>query len=96
METNASGFALGVVIMQEYEDEIHPIAFHFRSLLPTEKNYNAYDKELTSVVFRFKYSCPYFLGTQYLIIIHTDHKNLQYFRKSHKMNEQQARWFKFL
>ena len=27
METDASGFALGAVIMQEYEDRIHPITF---------------------------------------------------------------------
>ena len=28
METDASGYALGVVIAQEFEDGIHPIAFH--------------------------------------------------------------------
>ena len=62
METDASGFALGAVIMQEYEDGIQLIAFHSRSLLPAEKNYNAHDKELTGVVFGFKCGRPYFLG----------------------------------
>jgi Reverse transcriptase (RNA-dependent DNA polymerase)/RNase H-like domain found in reverse transcriptase len=36
LETDASGFALGAVIMQEYEDGLHPVAFHSRSLLPAE------------------------------------------------------------
>jgi len=54
METDASGYALGVVIAQEFEDGIHPIAFHSRSLLPTEKNYDTHDKELAGVIFRFK------------------------------------------
>jgi hypothetical protein len=44
METDASGYALGIVIAQEYEDGIHPIAFHLRSLLDAEKNYDAHDK----------------------------------------------------
>ena len=69
METDTSGFALGVIIMQEYEDGIHTITFHFRSLLPAEKNYDAHDKELTGVVFGFKCGCPYFLGIQHPIIV---------------------------
>ena len=96
METDTSGFALGAVIMQEYEDGIHPITFHSRSLLLAEKNYDAHNKELTGVVFGFKCGCPYFLGAQHPIIVWTDHKNLQYFREPHKMNSRQARWLEFL
>ena len=96
METDALGFALGAVIMQEYKDGIYPIAFHSRSLLPTKKNYDAHDKELAGIVFGFKCSCPYFLGTQHPIIVYTDHKYLQYFREPHKMNGWQARWLEFL
>ena len=69
METDTLSFALRVVIMQEYEDEIHPITFHFRSLLLAEKNYDVHDKELAGVVFGFKCGCPYFFGTQHLIIV---------------------------
>jgi len=76
METDASGYALGVVIAQEFEDSIHPIAFHSRSLLPAEKNYDAYDKELAGVIFGFKCGCPLFLGATHAIRIRTDHKNL--------------------
>jgi len=96
METDASGYALRVVIAQEFEDGIHPIAFHSRSLLPAEKNYDAHDKELTSVIFGFKCGCPLFLGATYAIRVHTDHKNLQYFRDLHKITGRQARWIEFL
>src|SRR5258707_1374593 len=37
MHTDASGYALGVVIAQEHDDGMHPVAFHSRSLLPAEK-----------------------------------------------------------
>ena len=54
METDASGYTLGVVIAQEYENGIHPIAFHSRSLLAAKRNYNAYDKEMLGVVYGLK------------------------------------------
>jgi len=76
METNASGYALRVVIAHKFEDSIHPIAFYSRSLLPAEKNYNTHNKELASVIFGFKCGCPLFLGATHTIRIYTDHKNL--------------------
>jgi len=76
METDASDYTLRVVIAQEFEDGIHPIAFHSRSLLPAEKNYDAHNKELTGVIFGFKYGRPLFLGATHAIRVHTDHKNL--------------------
>jgi hypothetical protein len=51
LETDASGYALGAVISQEFEDGVHPIAFHSWSLQPAEKNYNAHNKELAAIVF---------------------------------------------
>jgi RNase H-like domain found in reverse transcriptase/Reverse transcriptase (RNA-dependent DNA polymerase) len=39
LKTDLSGYALRAVISQEYEDEIHPVVFHSRSLQPAEKNY---------------------------------------------------------
>ena len=79
METDASGYALGVVIVQEFEDSVHPIAFHSHSLLPAKKNYDAHNKELAAVIFGFKCGRPLFLGATHAIRICTDHKNLQYF-----------------
>ena len=84
METNASGYALGVVIAQEFKDGIHPIAFYSRSLLPAEKNYDTHDKELAGVIFGFKCGRPLFLGATHAICVRTDHKNLQYFHDPHK------------
>ncbi len=62
LETDASGYALGAVIMQDFEDGIHPISFNSQSLLPAEKNYDAHDKELAGMIFGFKCGRQYFLG----------------------------------
>jgi RNase H-like domain found in reverse transcriptase/Integrase zinc binding domain/Chromo (CHRromatin Organisation MOdifier) domain len=96
METDASGYALGAVLMQEFEDGMHPIAFHSRSLLPAERNYDAHDKELAGVVYGFKCGRPFLLGAKHAIRVRTDHKNLQYFRQPQKINGRQARWFEYL
>ena len=96
METDASGYALGVVIAQEFKDSIHPIAFHSRSLLPAERNYDAHNKELAAVIFGFKCGRPLFLGATHAIRVCTDHKNLQYFRDPRKITGRQARWIEFL
>jgi hypothetical protein len=64
METDASEYALGVVIAQEHEDGIYPIAFHLQSLLDAEKNYNAYDKEMLGIIYGLKMGRKFFLGAQ--------------------------------
>ena len=69
MQTDASGYALGVVIQQQHEDGLHPIAFHSRSLLPAERNYDVHDKELAGVIFGFKCARPLFLGAKHPVIV---------------------------
>jgi RNase H-like domain found in reverse transcriptase/Reverse transcriptase (RNA-dependent DNA polymerase) len=85
LETDASGYALGAIISQEFDNGIYPIAFHSRSLLPAEKNYNTHDKELAAVLFGFKCGRPLFLGAAQPIEVRTDHKNLQYFHQPQKI-----------
>jgi hypothetical protein len=92
METDASGYALGVVITQEHKDGIHPIAFHSRSLLDAEKNYDAHDKEMLGIIYGLKMGRKFFLGAQEPVQIRTNHKNLQYFREPQKLIGRQARW----
>ena len=90
MQMDASGYALGVIIQQEHKDSLHPIAFHSRSFLPAEQNYNIHDKELAGVIFGFKCAWPLFLGAKHPVIMQTDHKNLQYFREPQKISRWQA------
>ena len=85
MYTNASGYTLGVVIAQEYDDSMHPIAFHSWSFLLAERNYDVYNRELAGVVFSFKCRCPLFLGAQHPVKVLTDYKNLQYFHEPQKV-----------
>ena len=48
------------------------------------------------MIFGFKCGQQYFLGAQHPIRVHTDHKNLQYFKEPQKITGWQARWMEFL
>jgi reverse transcriptase-like protein/integrase-like protein len=96
MDTDASDFALRVVISQEFDDGKHPIAFHSHTLLPVEQNYDVHDKEMAAIIYGFKCGRPYFLSANHPINIRMDHKNLQYFCQPQKITGRQARWMEFL
>ena len=51
LETDASNFAIGAVLLQLQQDNIlHPVAFYSRKMIPAETNYPIYDKEMLAIV----------------------------------------------
>ena len=51
LEVNASGFALGAILLQQREDgKQHPIGYYSSTLSEAEQNYNIYDLELLAIV----------------------------------------------
>jgi len=51
VETDASDYAIGRVLLMKYEDERwRPVAYISKSLSNTEKNYEIHDKEMLAVI----------------------------------------------
>jgi hypothetical protein len=50
LEVDASGFAMGAVLLQKKEDGKHPIAYYLKTLSAAERNYDVYDLELLAIV----------------------------------------------
>ena len=50
VEVDASGHAIRRVLLQEQEGKWKPVAFLSRTMSPTERNYEIYDKELLAIV----------------------------------------------
>jgi len=86
VETDASGHAIGGVLSQEQEEKWKPIAFLSRMMQPAEQNYEIYDKELLAIVKALTKWRQYLLDAKELFEVWTDHENLKYFRKPHKLN----------
>jgi hypothetical protein len=70
----------------------HPIAFMSECLSPVECNYKIHDKEMLAIVRALEEWRHFLEGAEHQFEIWTDHKNLEYFRKSKKLNRRQARW----
>mgnify|MGYP000532974220 FL=1 len=97
VETDASDFAIGVVLSQpDDEGTLRPVAFYSRKFTAPEINYPVYDKELAAIISAFTEWRPYLAGAQHRIQVLTDHKNLIYFTTSRTLNRRQARWSSFL
>jgi len=87
IETDASDFALGVVLSQrDEENRLHPVAFHSRKFQPAEINYEIHDKELLVVVDAFKHWRCYCEGATPQVQVFSDHQKLEYFTTTKVLN----------
>ena len=96
VETNTSEHAIEAVLLQEQEEKYKPIAFLLKTMQPVERNYEIYDKELLAIVEAFTKQRQYLLDATEKFEVWIDHKNLKYFKESHKLNGWQARWYLIL
>ena len=96
IEADSSDFAVGRMLSQLQEGQWKPIAFLSKSLLPTEHNYEIYDKELLAIMTCLDEWRHYILGATEKFEVWSDHKNLEYFRKPQNINRRQAHWVSIL
>lgn len=91
IETDASGFAMGVVLMQGGK----PVRYHSETFSGAVSNYPTYDKELYALVQSVKKWEHYLMGKE--TVIHTDHQPLQYLHSQSKLQQSRHfRWMGFL
>ena len=97
LETDASDYAIAAILSVMHSDnEIHPIAFHSRTLGSSELNYDTHDKELLAIFEAFRIWRHYLEGPTHPIDVVTDHKNLEYFSTTKLLTRRQARWSEYL
>jgi RNase H-like domain found in reverse transcriptase/Integrase zinc binding domain len=97
IETDASTYALAAILSQvESNGEIYLVTYLSRTFSDTELNYNTHDKELMAIYEAFKAWRHYLEGTEVLIDVITDHKNLEYFCTTWILSRRQAQWSTFL
>src|SRR5258705_3074354 len=97
VETDASDYAIAAILSITLPDgEIHPVAFHSRTLTAPELNYDTHDKELLAIFEAFQKWRHYLEGSGTPVDVVTDHKNLEYFATTKLLTRRQARWSEFL
>jgi len=97
VEADALDYATGGTLSVKGKNgRWRPVAFISKSLSSAERNYKIHDKEMLAVIRCLEDWRHYLEGTKKEFKIWTDHKNLQYFMSSQKLNHRQARWALYL
>ncbi|CAI7752835.1 unnamed protein product [Closterium sp. NIES-54] len=92
--TDASDFAIGAVLLQDFGNGLQPIAYESRKLQAAERNYPIHDKEMLAIIHAFKQWRCYLVGAD--VTVRTDHKSLQYLRAQPNLNPRQIRWLEYM
>ena len=87
--TDASKYAIGAVMEQEFEDGTHPVAFASRTMNPAEQNYAAHDAELLAIQDTLRVWRCYLHGRKFKV--HTDHHPLRYLDIQELLSPRQIR-----
>lgn len=98
IEADSLNFATRAILSQQSDDDLkwHPVAFYSKSLNTIKCNYEIHDKEMLAIMRSLEEWRHFLEGAQHKIKIWTNHKNLEYFMTTKKLNRRQARWSLYL
>ena len=91
---DASDYAVGAVLSQQYADGEHPVAYESRKMNSAESNYPTHERELLAVIHALRTWRHYLAGQKFTVV--TDHYSLQYLRTQPQLSKRQARWLDFI
>jgi hypothetical protein len=94
LEVDASGFAVGAVLLQMKENKKqHPVSYYSATPNEAAHNYDIYNLELLAIVKALHNWRPLLAGSPHDIWVFSDHMNLQYWRNPQKISRRVARKF---
>ena len=94
VHTDASGYATGAVLMQQFDEGLRPIAFLSKKMTPAQRNYPVHEQELLAILNALKAWRHYLGGRPFTVL--TDHQSLQYVETSAMATPRQVRWAAWL
>ena len=87
VEVDASGYAIGAVLLQHKEDgKKHPIMYYSATLNAAERNYDIYELEYLTIHRTCMHWRPFLAGSPHKIIVWSDHQNLTYWKDPQKLS----------
>jgi len=98
IEADSSDMATGAVLSQQsqVDEKWHLVAYQSKGLNEVAKNYEIHNQETLTIIWALEEWQHFLEGDQFPIEVWMDHKNLEYFQTSWKLNRRQARWSLYL
>ena len=93
--TDASGSAVGAILLQDQGNGLQPVAYHSRKLSSAEKNYPVHEQEMLAIVDALRAWRCYLEGHKPFKVV-TDHQSLKYFFTQTNLSHRQVRWQELL
>lgn len=90
LQTDASDYGLGAVLLQPHDGECRPVAFASRTLTPPERNYTVTEKECLAIMFALRKFDMYLDGAKFTV--QTDHQALTWLKRLNNPAGRLARW----
>lgn len=90
LETDASGEAIGAVLMQGGR----PVTFESKKLDRTQRNYSAYERELLAIIHALKKWRHYLYGATFEV--RTDHESLKWLSSQKELTGRKVHWAQIL
>jgi hypothetical protein len=91
LEVDVSQYALGAVLSQQNDaGRLQPVGYFSKMLIPAERNYNVYNRELLALVRSLEHWRHLLMGTTHPIEVFTDHEGLTKYRQPQKIGRRVA------
>lgn len=90
VQTDASAFGIGAVLVQPHPDGERVISYLSRSLTKQERNFSTTERECLAVLWAIEKLRPYLEGVHFTVI--TDHHSLVWLQKLRDPSGRLARW----
>lgn len=90
LRTDASGFGIGAVLLQDQGEGLKMVACASKKLLPAEQNYSTIERECLAIVWGIRRFSPYIWGTHF--VIQSDHQPLEFLQTMKATNKRVMRW----
>ena len=87
---DASNYAIGGVLTQEYEGRIHFVRFASKTLNGAQSRYSATERECLAVVYFIEYFRFYLFGNYFEVV--SDHGALRYLMDKKSLNARLSNW----
>jgi len=97
LKVDALAFMIGAILFQCDESrKRQEIGYYSKALNETEQNYDIWDWEFMSVIFRLRNWQHLLVGSPHQVTVFTDNANLQYYQHPQKINWRVARYISML